>query len=136
MKRRGEAGFTMVELLITLSISVIGMTGALALHLATARANAGSAATADAIAAAQKTLEDARSQSYAELIASYGALPIDDDFGGTTITGRTETFTRRIQIDPVGGNNDLLRVRVEISWNDLGDHTIALELLRTRQEQL
>jgi prepilin-type N-terminal cleavage/methylation domain-containing protein len=145
--RRREAGFTMIELLITLSIAVIGMTGVLALHLATTRANANTAATADAITIAQQTLEDARALSLAEMYAAYdddGALPIDYDFDQTTVLGRTTTYYRRIVVEGVGGSSDLLRLRVEISWGDDGaaidddahHHVIALELLRTRQEAL
>jgi prepilin-type N-terminal cleavage/methylation domain-containing protein len=135
LRRPGEAGFTMVELLVTLAVTVIGMTGAIALHLAITRANGGAAQQADAMAIAEHAIEDARSLTLDEMYTAYedddGALPIDWDYDGATEQGRTATYQKRILVEQVQG--DLVRLRVEVSW---GDHLIALELVRTRQETL
>ena len=142
---RGEAGFTLLELLITLAVMVIGMTGILGLQLATTRANQGASQTAEGVTIAQRTLEEARSKTLAQLLADHdddGALPIDHDFDAQTVTGRTTTYLRRITVEATEASDDLLRVRVEVTWADdgaaIGDpdhtHVVSVELLRTRQE--
>lgn len=135
----------MLELLITLAIMVIGMTGMLGLQLATTRANQGAGQTAEAVTIAQRTLEEARSKTLTQLIADYDddtTLPIDHDFDAQTVTGRTTTYLRRLTVEATDASTDLLRMRVEITWADdgaaIGDpdrtRSVSVELLRTRQE--
>ncbi len=142
---RAQAGFTMLELLVTLAIMVIGLTGMLGLQLASTRANQGASQTAEAVTVAQRTLEEARSKTLAQLLADYdddGVLPIEHDFDAQTVVGRTTTYLRQITVEETAASPDLLRVRVEVTWADdgavVGDpdhtHTVAAELLRTRQE--
>lgn len=144
---RGQRGFTLLELLITLTVSAIGMGGVLALHLATVKSNATAAQSSEAVTVAERTLEEARGYTLAQMYVEYeddGALPIDYDFGLETVLGRTTTYLRRIIVESMPASDDLLRVRVEISWaEDGGDvtddaqrRTVSLEVLRTRQETL
>lgn len=141
MRARGtQRGFTMIELLITLAVSGIALAGVLATHLVAVRTNAGAAGAADAIAIAERTIEDARSltidQMYAEYEDSDGALPIDYDFGLQTVAGRTQSYTRRIVVDEAGNTGGLIRIRVEVTWTDEAEHQVAFEIVRTRQEHL
>jgi prepilin-type N-terminal cleavage/methylation domain-containing protein len=137
---RTQRGFTMIELLITLAVSGIALAGVLATHLVAVRTNAGAAGAADAIAIAERTIEDARSltldQMYAEYDDSDAALPIDHDFGLQTIAGRTQVYTRRIVVEEAGDTGGLIRIRVEVTWTDETDHRIAFEIVRTKQELL
>ncbi len=150
--RRGQRGFTLMELLITLAVSVIGMTGVMALQLATTRTNQGAANAAEAVTIAQRTLEEARSKTLTQMAVDYEgdagseteATDIDFDFNGETVLGRTVTFQRRIIVASLPASNDLIRVRVVVRWYDDGvdpdlddpmfRHDVAVELLRTRQE--
>ena len=144
--RRGESGFTMVELLVTLAVSAIGVAGMLALQLTTVRTNATSSTSADAVTIAERTIEEARGLSVDEMLFEYeaAALPIDHDFGLQTVSGRTATYLRRILVEENEDSDDLLRIRVEVTWADDGRdvndpayrHTVSLEILRTRQEAL
>ena len=143
MRPRGnsQAGFTMVELMVTMAVSVIGVAGVLALQLATIKTNAGAAQSAEAVGIAGRTIEEARGLSLAALLAELdddGALPIDHDFDGATVIGRTTTYRRRIVVEALDDRANLLRVRVEVTWTDdrAAPHLAALELLRTRQEAL
>ncbi|MCA9679301.1 MAG: prepilin-type N-terminal cleavage/methylation domain-containing protein [Kofleriaceae bacterium] len=143
---RGQDGFTLFELLVTLAVSVIGMTGVVALQLATTRTNAMAAQTSDAVTIAKRTLEEARGKTLAQMYVDYedvdAALPIDYDFGSQTVAGRTATYLRRIIVESTAASVDLLRIRVEVVWADEGAdvndlmhrHEISVELLRTRQE--
>jgi prepilin-type N-terminal cleavage/methylation domain-containing protein len=143
---RGQAGFTMVELLVTLAVSAIGIAGLLALQITTVRTNATSSQAAEAVTVAERTIEEARGFSVDEMLVEYeaGALPIDYDFDQLTVAGRTTTYLRRILVEENPDSTDLLRIRVEVYWaeegrdvNDLANrHTVALEILRTRQETL
>ena len=143
---RSERGFTMVELLVTLAVSAIGIAGMLALQVTSVRTNATSAQAAEAVTVAERTIEEARSLSVDEMLVEYeaAALPIDHDFGSQTVAGRTTTYLRRIQVEENPDSADLLRIRVEVMWaEDGGDvnnedtrHTLSLEILRTRQETL
>ena len=47
----------MLELLVTLSITVVGLTGLMSLHVATIRGNESTAKNGEAVAIAQETLE-------------------------------------------------------------------------------
>jgi prepilin-type N-terminal cleavage/methylation domain-containing protein len=143
----GERGFTMVEVLVTLSMAVFGMMGALGMHLATLRANEQAAISSEAVNFAHQTIEEVRGLSVTQLVARYdtdGQLPLDHDFDGTTLAGRVTTFQRRLVVEPNPESPDLLRIRVEVWWGDDGAalddvanrRTIALEVLRTRQEVL
>ena len=136
----------MVELLVTLAVSAIGIAGMLALQTSTVRSNATSAQAAEAVTVAERTIEEARSLTIDEMLIEYEAtsLPIDHDFGLQTVAGRTTTYLRRIQVEENPDSTDLLRIRVEVMWaedgRDVNDpdarHTLSLEILRTRQETL
>lgn len=143
---RGEGGFTMVELLVTLAVSAIGVAGMLALQLTSVRTNASSAQSAEAVTVAERTIEEARGLTLDEMYIEYEDpdLPIDYDFGATTVAGRTTTYLRRIQIEENPDSVDVIRIRVEVMWaedgRDVNDvatrQTLSLEILRTRQETL
>ena len=143
---RREGGFTMVELLVTLAVSAIGIAGMLALQLTTVRTNATSAQAAEAVTVAGRTIEEARGLTLDEMYVEYedADLPIDYDFGAQTVAGRTTTYLRRIQVEENPDSAGLLEIRVEVMWaedgrdvNDVANrHTLALEILRTRQEAL
>jgi prepilin-type N-terminal cleavage/methylation domain-containing protein len=138
--RQYQRGFTMIELLITLAVSGIALAGVLATHLVAVRTNAGAAGAADAIAIAERTIEDARSltidQMYTEYDDSDSALPIDHDFGLQTVAGRTQSYTRRIVVEDAGTTGGLIRIRVEVTWIEEAEHRVAFEIVRTKQEHL
>lgn len=158
--RAQQGGFTLLELLITLAITTIGMVGVMTLHLSVGRGNDGAARTNEAMTVAQETLEWLRSMSFPELQSELGVNPVM----GSPVTvdldpvpGRAAmTFRRRTIITVISGQNTagndtrLTRFRVEVGWTDDGavrtasdgfaggfyDHSIAFELVRTAKEFL
>jgi Tfp pilus assembly protein PilV len=134
----------MIELLITLGVSVIGVMGVLSLQLATLRANQGAGDSAEAVTIAKRTLEEARSKSLDEMYVDYedATFPIVYDWDGQTVIGRTATYLRQITIEETELGSDILRMRVEVYWADEGGdindintrRQTSFELLRTRQE--
>ena len=150
MTRRGEAGFTLLELLITMAVTIVGLMGLMALHLTTTRGNDLASRSAEGVTVAQRTLEDLRSlpvkDMFGELTGDRNA-PTPIDVTMDTVSGRSGmTYRRRVFVDEMAAASpDILRLRVEVNWTDdnipnntdqTREHTIALEILRTRQEAL
>lgn len=159
-RRDGQRGFTLMELLITMAITTIGMVGVMTLHLSVGRGNDGAARTNEAMTVATETLEWLRSMSFPELQTELGVNPVM----GTPVTvdldpvpGRAAlTFRRRTIITVLSGQNvagndtRLARFRVEVAWTDdnavrtagdgfangFYDHSVAFELVRTAKELL
>jgi prepilin-type N-terminal cleavage/methylation domain-containing protein len=155
-----QGGFTLLELLITLAITTIGMVGVMSLHLSVGRGNDGAARTNEAMTVATETLEWLRSMTMTEIEAELAVTPVM----GTPLTvvlpdvpGRAAmTFRRRTIITVLSGSNTagndtrLTRFRVEVGWTDDGavrtaadnfadgfyDHSVAFELIRTAKEFL
>jgi prepilin-type N-terminal cleavage/methylation domain-containing protein len=148
---RGQRGFTLLELLITLSVTTIGLIGLLALHLSIARGNDGASRAAEAEQITATALEDLRAQSPGTMMntltGNRHAMP-PAVAPAVIVPGRngmpysvTRSVTALNAVSP-----SLWRVRVSTSWAEegaaigaVGDpltHTIALEVIRTIEEQL
>jgi prepilin-type N-terminal cleavage/methylation domain-containing protein len=149
MVTRGERGFTLLELLITLSVTTIGLVGLLALHLSVVRGNDGASRSAEAQQIGAATLESLRAQRLNEMMDTLTGkrdvvLPTEPHV--TTVVGRggrPYKVTTTVDVPP-GGSTSLLRIRVVTSWTEDGgkvgdsngqlDHALALELIRTQEE--
>ncbi len=149
--RTCERGFTLVELLVALTVTVIGLAGLLSLHVAVLKGNQNASRTGEATTVAQQTLEDLRAMpiggSPQSIVARYGALPITD-VTMDPVDGRAGmVYIRRLWVNELTSvSEDLVMIRIEVHWTDDGadpngadesvKHKIALELVRTRQEGL
>lgn len=151
LRCRGQRGFTLLELLITLTVTTIGLIGLLALHLSIVRGNDGASRTAEAEQITMSALESLRAQSPTTLMqtlaGSSTAVP-PATAAAYTVLGRnglpysvTQSVTAL-----TATSSSLWRIRVVTSWGeegaaigapgDPGNHSIALELIRTIEEQL
>ena len=159
-RRARERGFTVTELLVALTVTVIGLAGLLSLHVTTVRGNASASRALEAVALAEETLEILRSKSIGDIEQAYGiavtgsvqtvdfgATTPSSAFGATTMTGRAnQQYSRRLHIkvlDPAQPN--LIWVQAEVVWNDSapppslpapGEHSIKVETVRARAEAL
>ena len=146
--RRRQRGFTLLELLITLAITVIGLTGLLSLFVVTAKGNSTTSQSGEAVAVAEATLEEVRNLSLDAMYVQFGVTSLPIDANLNTVAGRAGvTFTRRVQItEMTATSTNLIKIRVEVTWTDAGaaaganggmhDHRISFELIRTATEQL
>jgi prepilin-type N-terminal cleavage/methylation domain-containing protein len=145
--RRDQRGFTLLELLITLSVTTIGLVGLLSLHLSVARGNDGASRSAEAQQICATQIETLRAQPVRAMMKAlsgdgdtlppYTAAPIVLQGRG----GMEYTVTRSVVM--VGA---LWRLRVVTQWAEDGatlgsnggqlDHSVALEVLRTYEEVL
>ena len=148
---RGPQGFTLLELLITLSVTTIGLIGLLALHLSIARGNDGASRAAEAEQITASALEDLRAQSPRTMMKTLTGNPLampPATATAVTVNGRNGmpySVTRSVTALTTVSSS-LWLVRVSTSWGEEGatigsagaplTHTIALEVIRTIEEQL
>jgi hypothetical protein len=135
----------MIELLVTLSITTVGLIGLLSLHLSVARGNDSASRGADATTIGSRTVEQLRSARLPDMLTSLSlattASP-PQTVSLATMAGRSGmTYRRTVKLAAI--TSTLWRIRVEVGWTDDGagsggslDHTFATEVLRTTQEAL
>jgi len=141
----------LLELLITLSVTTIGLIGLLALHLSIARGNDGASRSAEAEQIGAGTLEGLRAQRISDMMQTLTGnstavppviAPVITAQGRGGMTYRvTRTVTALTAASP-----SLWRIRVETAWTEDGgaaganggqlDHMIPLEVIRTVEEAL
>lgn len=152
MSRRGaQRGFTLLELLITLSVTTIGLIGLLSLHLSVARGNDGASRPADAQQVAAGEIESLRAMrigALATYMTGSGTLSVPTGVKVRTAVGRTNmTYTVSSQILPVTSTtSSLIKIRTMVTWTEDGgtfganagqlDHALSLEVIRTLEEAL
>jgi prepilin-type N-terminal cleavage/methylation domain-containing protein len=145
----GQRGFTLLELLITLSVTTIGLVGLLSLHLSIVRGNDGASRSAEAQQLAVNEIESLRSLTPTVLMATLATnltvLPPILQRVRPVVGRAGMSFTVTTTVSPIP---DLLvrlfKIRTVVSWTENGgvtgsnggqlDHAVALELVRTRQE--
>jgi prepilin-type N-terminal cleavage/methylation domain-containing protein len=148
---QGQRGFTLLELLITLSVTTIGLIGLLSLHLSVARGNDGASRSAEAQQIGAGILEGLRAQSatrmMGDLTGDQAAVPpvVAPVFTVTGRAGMTFTVARSVTA-LTGASTNLWKIRVVTSWAEDGgtfgsnggtlDHSLALEVVRTVEEAL
>jgi len=135
---RSERGFTLIEILVGMTVAIIALAGALSTYVAAARGTAIADQQAAATAIAREVMEQLRGEDVAALEAAY-----EDETDLAAVEQRGVAFTPAITVEASSVDADLVRVRVEVRWTEQGasagagrDHAIALEVLRTRQESL
>lgn len=140
---RTQRGFTLLELLITLSVTTIGLIGLLALHVSIARGNDGASRAAEAEQLTAAQLESLRALSVNNMTTAITSTPT------ITVLGRnglpyhvTRSVTALTAV-----SSSLLLVRVQTTWTEDGaafgsgsnaplNHSIALEVIRTVEDPL
>lgn len=140
-RRRSQRGFTLLELLITLSITTIGLIGLLALHLSIARGNDGASRAAEAEQFTVTDLEALRAMSVNKMTQTITATPTSTALGRNGLPyhiARSVTVLNQ-------ASSSLLLVRVQTTWTEDGaafgagaplNHSFALEVIRTMEERL
>ncbi len=150
--RAPQRGFTLLELLITLSVTTIGLIGLLSLHLSIVRGNDGASRSAEAEQIGAAAIESLRSQRTSAMMltlaGSSTAVP-PATAPVMTVTGRggmTYRVTRSVTA-LTSASASLWRIRVETAWTEDGgttgsnntgqlDHMVPLEVVRTVEEAL
>jgi Tfp pilus assembly protein PilV len=140
-ERDSQSGFTMVELLVTLGVTVFGLMGVLSLHTSLSTGANLAGQSQEAVAVGAQVMETLRSKRPAalcdEVMNGTASVPCTNTTY-TTVLGRN-SMSYAVSVDVSVAATNLWLVRVEVSWTDdqSGDsHMVPLELLRTSQEAL
>jgi prepilin-type N-terminal cleavage/methylation domain-containing protein len=151
MNRKSQRGFTLLELMLTLTVTTIGLIGLLSLHLSIARGNEGANRGAEASQIANATIEQLRAARVTDMMFQLTgnslATPPQDINPWSSVTGRGGmTFRRRVIVTTLPASPSLWLIRVEVGYTEDGaaqganggllDHTVSVEVVRTVEEAL
>lgn len=142
LHRRRQGGFTLLELLVTLLISVFGLMAILGLHISLTRGTETNTRVQEAVTVGGQIMERLRAKRPDALAQEVtGSATTSAPYTNatyTTVLGRNGvSYGAGVSVTPFGSS--LLRLRVEISWADdtTGEtRMLPLELLRTAREAL
>ncbi len=141
-RRRARGGFTLIELMISMALSTVGLLGLLALQMIAIRGNMMSRNFAEAIGIAQQRLEIAAHTQYASLSTLVeGPQPTCLTAPGTGSTGSVsptqdtgspQAIYSRCTVVTVNADNTT-DVHVKIYWNDTSatQHSVQLDTKRS-----
>ena len=134
MRRRQQGGFTLIEIMVSLGLLVIGLMGILALHMATVKGNRVSRQLERARVLAVQLMEDLRGTP----VASLGG--VGEHAYDTVTPTEGVTYTRSYDLELVVGSADLVLLTAKATFPDDQDETVthaaALQMIRTKQENL
>jgi prepilin-type N-terminal cleavage/methylation domain-containing protein len=132
-RRQQQAGFTLIEVLISLILAAIAMIGVIALYRAQTNASSFSRRNTEATMLAERQLETVRTETGGA--ASVTTKVVDET--GTTIVGGVFTVTTTITPVVIGVIPNIIgydEITVAVSWDeDGGTKTVTLIGRRTTQ---
>jgi prepilin-type N-terminal cleavage/methylation domain-containing protein len=158
LRYTGQKGFSLIEILIAMTVTLIGLAGLLSLHLTTVRGNSRATRTVMASVIAQQTMDQLRSLPVQAPMGGYVEPTLQSQFGIPStdiplpvVQGPDNTSYRRLvsvrALGPAGDPlENIVLVRIVTTWTDEGAsagtsdsrlrHRIVLESIRTRQDVL
>lgn len=137
---RREGGFTLVEILVSVVIMTIGMTGVMAMYTTASQTNRQAQRLSRGFVLAQELMEELRGQSVLELETEVRATKgIRSDVPLTNAEGKVYlTYHRSFSAVPLTANPNLVMVEALVSYADEGEeldaHTARVQMLRSRPE--
>ena len=151
-RARSQRGFSLIEILVAMTVTIIGLAGLMSLYTTTVQGNSRAARTVMASTVGQQTMEELRSLPVEAPVTGYQGDTLESKLGAIPavdvplddVTQANTLYKRVVSVDQPLAN--LLRVRVVISWTDEGaapdttderlKHSIVFESIRTRQDLL
>ena len=143
-KNRTQRGFTLMELLIAMVVTVFGLMGIMALHISLTQGTDTVSRSQEAIAIGGQVTESLRSQRGTDmaktLTGSSTALPPFSVTNYTTKLGRNGvSYQVDVAVTAMGTTSNLWRLRVTVNWVDDASnqaHALPMEIIRTAQDAL
>jgi len=136
-----QAGFTLMELLISLAVTMFALTALVALNMTFSQGSAAVNQSQEAVSVGKLVLEELRGKRTGDLLTaltgSTSSTPPFDRSSYRSAAGRNGmTYTVDVEVASVTAT--LWRMRVVVRWNDDagGAKQVALELLRPSSEAL
>lgn len=131
-RRTGEGGFTLMEILISLVVMVIGLVGVMMIQVAAVRGNRQAGRFTRAAMLAEQTMEDLRGKKVETLETEQGLV------GNVEIGGIVYEVV--YTTEQIAGQPNLVLVTVTVEYGDEGDeedrHAAQLQMIRSRPEAL
>jgi prepilin-type N-terminal cleavage/methylation domain-containing protein len=152
----GPRGFTLLELLITLGVTTIGLVGLMSLHVSVVRGNDGASRAAEAQQITVNRLESLRAQRLGDMMRTLTsdptavppppAAPATTPPMSWTVVGRANmTYTVTATASTLADvSSSLIKIRVVTTWIEDGGgsgaspaltHALALEVIRTQEDE-
>lgn len=131
MRRTRQSGFTLIEILVSLAVIIIGLLGIMALQATTVRQNRLSRGIERAKVYAAQVMEDLRAKPAAALAAT-GTYP-------SVVTPDGVTYTRTFAVTGVTGSTTLVLITGTATFIDDSDgstHSASMQIVRTTAESL
>jgi len=115
-----QAGFTLIEILVTVALTMIALAGLLSLNVAVTRGNAMASQTSEAVAIAKSIMEEIRTLPATQVSPSgaYSAPELRDGRNTSFVIGAEYTALTLLAGDPA---NSTYHVRVTVSWLENAD---------------
>lgn len=140
--RRRRGGFTLIELLVTLAITVVGLTGALALHKSLSAGSQAATQSLEASVVGAGVMEQLRAMRTLELATAVTGSPSTpppfERDAYTSVIGRNG-LSYTVDVGVIALSGTLWRVRVDVRWTDdaTGEaRALPIELLRASTEAM
>lgn len=115
---RRDDGFTLVEVLVAMTIAAVGFLGLAATHVTSVRATVLGRNVSNATSIATQTIENLRRKPYASVVSSSPATVARDGIN----------FTQTTTAVALGTTSQ--RVTVGVTWRDqFGNHTPGVQLV-------
>ncbi len=122
MLRRNESGFSLIEVLISLTILSVGLLAVGGMQITSIKGNFSSGNVTHATVLAQSKLEELKRVSYSDSNLMSG----QHDEG--TISG--SMFSMFYDVADI--TSTMKAITVTVRWTDAGDHSISLSTIRAK----
>ena len=129
--RRHHGGFSLIEIMVSLTLATISLAGMLGLHNLASAANRRSEQMVRGTRTGEEVMEDLRSHSLAQIATT-------SQYADVVAAGIT--YHRAFAVTAVSGHANLSLVTVTVTYGEDGDesanalHTLVLQSLRTSKE--
>ncbi|MBW3557342.1 MAG: fibronectin type III domain-containing protein [Actinobacteria bacterium] len=112
--KRSEGGFTMVELMVSLTILAIGIVGVVGVFNSSFSVAAGASARSKAVSLATREIEAFRAKKYSDVVVSSTTTTVTEQIGGLTYTiEKAVTWLNEASV-----NQAYKQATVAVSWTD------------------
>ncbi len=124
--RKGERGFTLIEVLIALLVLMVGMAGILSLQLTSMKATSFSRHATEASSLAEDKVEDLRTVPLSSARFADGTDQVDS----RGVADADGLYTRTWAVSP---DTETTVITVSVSWTERGNepYTITMSDMRT-----
>lgn len=117
-RRRRDRGFTLVELMMSMGLSTVGLMGLMTMQGISVKGNMASRNFAEATGIAQERVEQAQTVSYA-LLPSLDTTSAPETVGPSPGSPAAQKVYARTTTVAVDGANNVTTVTVSVSWADV-----------------